>query len=58
MYIKMFINFMRWLDNRTIPGLLISVTTEDIPNVASELAPVDILLGWSVALTLPISFKL
>ena len=49
---------MRWLDNRTIPELLISVTTEDILNVVSEVAPVDILLGWSVALTLPISFKL
>ena len=49
---------MRWLDNQTLPELLISVTTEDIPNVASELAPVDILLGWSVAVTLPISFKL
>ena len=48
---------MRWLDNRTIPELLISVTTEDIPYVVSEVAPVDILLGWSVVVTLPISFK-
>ena len=58
MYILMFINCMRWLDNRTIPELLISVTTEDILNVVSEVAPVDILLGWSAVVTLPISFKL
>ena len=48
---------MRWLDNQTLPELLISVTTEDIPNVISEVAPVDILLRWSVVMTLPISFK-